>query len=64
MNYKADLQGLMETLTSSFVHFSHMCMVMRGVQKMNASTVTSVMLGTFNDDPKTRKEFLDLTMKK
>ncbi|XP_040896338.1 GTP cyclohydrolase 1-like [Toxotes jaculatrix] len=32
----------------------HMCMVMRGVQKINASTVTSVMLGRFHDDPKTR----------
>ena len=64
VNYKANLYGFMVTLTSSFVHFSHMCMVMRGVQKMNASTVTSVMLGTFRDDPKTRKEFLALTTKK
>uniref|UniRef100_A0A3Q1APP9 GTP cyclohydrolase 1 n=1 Tax=Amphiprion ocellaris TaxID=80972 RepID=A0A3Q1APP9_AMPOC len=38
----------------------HMCMVMRGVQKMNANTVTSVMLGRFHDDPKCRKEFLAL----
>ncbi|XP_073332595.1 GTP cyclohydrolase 1 2-like [Pagrus major] len=42
----------------------HMCMVMRGVQKMNASTVTSVMLGSFNDNSETRKEFLALTMRK
>ncbi|KAM8874230.1 GTP cyclohydrolase 1 2-like [Spinachia spinachia] len=42
----------------------HMCMVMRGVQKINASTVTSVMLGKFHDDPTTRKEFLSLTMRK
>uniref|UniRef100_A0A4W6E312 GTP cyclohydrolase 1 n=1 Tax=Lates calcarifer TaxID=8187 RepID=A0A4W6E312_LATCA len=46
------------------IEAAHMCMVMRGVQKMNASTVTSVMLGRFYDDPKARKEFLTLTLKK
>ncbi|GLD51007.1 GTP cyclohydrolase 1-like protein [Lates japonicus] len=46
------------------IEAAHMCMVMRGVQKMNASTVTSVMLGRFHDDPELRREFLALTMKK
>ncbi|XP_063689984.1 GTP cyclohydrolase 1-like [Bolinopsis microptera] len=37
---------------------SHMCMSMRGVQKSGAETLTSTMLGTFLDDPRTRDEFL------
>ncbi|XP_073338532.1 GTP cyclohydrolase 1-like [Pagrus major] len=42
----------------------HMCMVMRGVNKMNAKTVTSTMLGLYQKDPKTREEFFSLTMRK
>ena len=38
----------------------HMCMQMRGVEKKNSYMSTSAMLGTFRDDNKTRKEFLDI----
>jgi GTP cyclohydrolase I len=42
------------------IEAQHLCMMMRGVEKQNSRTVTSAMLGTFKDDPKTRTEFLDL----
>jgi len=38
----------------------HLCMMMRGVQKQNATATTSAMLGVFKDDRKTRQEFLHL----
>jgi len=37
----------------------HMCSMMRGVKKANASMSTSRMLGEFRSDPKVRSEFLD-----
>lgn len=36
----------------------HLCSVMRGVKKSNASMVTSAMRGVFRDDQKTRAEFM------
>ncbi len=38
----------------------HLCMMMRGVQKQESSTVTSAMRGTFISDARTRSELLAL----
>ena len=42
------------------VEATHMCMVMRGVQKPASWTTTSAMRGIFAEDPKTRQEFMSL----
>ena len=39
---------------------SHMCMMMRGVQKQNSTTMASAMLGVFQDQVETRSEFMTL----
>jgi GTP cyclohydrolase I len=41
-------------------HASHLCMMMRGVQKQNSAAMTSCLLGVFRSDNKTRNEFLGL----
>jgi GTP cyclohydrolase I len=39
---------------------SHLCMVMRGVEKTSATTVTSCMTGIFRRSTRTREEFMHL----
>jgi len=39
---------------------SHLCMMMRGVEKQNSKAVTSCLLGRFRSDDRTRSEFLNL----
>ena len=36
----------------------HLCMCIRGVEKQNALTITSSMLGVFKSDSRTRMEFM------
>jgi len=44
------------------VEARHLCMQMRGVEKQNAVTTTSAFTGAFLDDPKTRREFMQLAV--
>lgn len=43
---------------------SHMCMMMRGVQKQNSSTTASAMIGVFKHQNETRAEFMNLISSK
>jgi GTP cyclohydrolase I len=43
------------------VEAEHLCMSLRGVQKLGAKTVTSALHGLVRDDVRTRQEFLTLT---
>lgn len=42
------------------IEAKHLCMMMRGVEKQNSVMTTSVMLGGFRSDTRTRSEFLSL----
>ncbi len=54
--------ALMQTLephgVAVVMEASHTCMMMRGVQKQNSTTVSSAMQGTFEEDARTRSEFM------
>jgi len=42
------------------LHARHMCMEMRGVEKINSTTVSSALRGLFKSDQRTRNEFYNL----
>ena len=42
------------------IEATHLCMVMRGVQKQHSVTTTSAMSGVFLENPDTRAEFMKL----
>lgn len=46
------------------IEAQHLCMMMRGVEKQNSTMATSVMLGLFREDSRTRAEFLSLVASK
>jgi GTP cyclohydrolase I len=43
------------------IEAKHLCMMMRGVEKQNSSMTTSMMLGSFRKDDRTRSEFVRLS---
>jgi len=42
------------------IEAEHLCMTLRGVQAVGATTVTSTLTGTLRDDARSRAEFFTL----
>ena len=64
-NLTQQIARAVETMTGAggvgvIVEAKHLCMMMRGVEKQNSVMKTSMMLGTFRTDHRTRTEFLNL----
>jgi len=61
---EAILKATNATGVAVVIEAQHFCMMMRGVQKQNSWTTSSMMLGAFRDNPQTREEFLTLISKR
>lgn len=57
-------EAIMETINPKgvavVIQARHMCMEMRGVEKINSTTTSSALRGLFKSDEKTRAEFFSL----
>ncbi len=53
-------EALQPTGVAVVMEAAHLCMVVRGVQKHRAMTVTSAMFGEFRNNPTTRAELMAL----
>ena len=64
-NLTSQIASAIETITQPrgvgvIVEAKHLCMMMRGVEKQSSIMKTSMMLGAFRSDHRTRAEFLRL----
>ena len=56
----AIMQNIQPLGVAVVIQARHMCMEMRGVEKINSTTTSSALRGQFNKDQKTRAEFFSL----